>query len=112
MSHGPLPRCPSLWEKLDALEEDEAMDDIDELIQLCLRQGYGPRRLRGELQRRQLATGYIDRLTARINWRKQAEAVRQRVFGSARPVSSAQKTRQLWTLAGRGFPVRTLKGLF
>ena len=43
MSHGPLPRRPTLWEKLDALEEDEAMDtiDIDELIQLCLRQGYG-----------------------------------------------------------------------
>ena len=83
MSHGPLPRRPTLWEKLDALEEDEAMDtiDIDELIQLCLRQGYGPRRLRGELQRCKLATSAIDRCTAKIDWRKQAEVVRQQVFG-------------------------------
>ncbi len=111
MIHDPLPR-QTLWDKLDNLEEDDAMDDIDELIHLCLRQGYGPRRLRGERQRRQLAIGHIDRLTARINWREQAEAVRRQVFGCARPVSTAEKTRQLWVLVNRGFPVRTLKELF
>ena len=112
MIHGPLPRRPTLREKLDALEEDEAMDDIDELIHLCLRQGYGPRRLRGELQRCKLAASTIDRCTAKIDWRKQAEAVRQQVFGRQHPRTTTERTPQLWALAGRGFPVRTLKGLF
>jgi len=69
------------------------------------RRGYGPMRIRQELERKGLIGEAVERWTdARsTDWLAEIERVRERKFGSRPPASFAERAKQARFLQQRGF---------
>lgn len=99
---------PAVVEALQGLASERLLDDgryAETYIQSRADKGYGPLRIRMELQERgvddALVAEYLDERDAA--WRKRAHAVRDKRFGGELPQEYKEKARQMRFLQYRGF---------
>jgi len=109
---------------LDRLQAMGALDETrfaEQFINMRLRQGYGPARIRSELSQRGVdaATFDVQRAAAEeanddAHWAARAEETRRRRFGAGIPSEYAERARQARFLERRGFSAahiaRVLRG--
>jgi len=91
------------------LQSDERF--VEQYIESRRRKGYGPVRIRHELQQRgvdaELIEAWLDE--ADDGWRALVQDVCRRKFGSARPSDFKARARQARFLEYRGFPVELIR---
>ena len=82
---------------------DERLAEV--VVRSRQRRGYGPMRIRKELQQKGLADEAIERWSdvGSRDWLAEAERVRQKRFGGHPPSSFAERARQARFLQQRGF---------
>ena len=109
---------------LDRLQAMGALDEsrfAEQFINMRLRQGYGPARIRSELSQRGVDAGAFDVQLAAAeeanddaHWAARAEETRRRRFGAGVPNEYAERARQARFLERRGFSAahiaRVLRG--
>ncbi len=84
---------------------------VEALVDSRMRRGYGPLRIRHELQQRGIDAALIDD-TVDVNdavWLKQLRAVWAKKFGAAAPDDYRQWARQARFLQGRGYSAEQIK---
>lgn len=99
---------PAVMEALQGLANERLLDDgryAESYIQSRAAKGYGPLRIRMELQERgvddALVADYLDEREP--SWRERARAVRGKRFGDELPDEYKEKARQMRFLQYRGF---------
>lgn len=100
---------PALIEPALAQLADEGLLSDARFLEMFVRSraaaGYGPRRIRDELQQRGLPQGEIARALeqAEIDWDDNLQALWQRRFGGARAQDPREQAKQMRFLLYRGF---------
>jgi regulatory protein len=84
------------------------------LCQARIRQGYGPRRIRRELQEKRIADEIIEAVlaTEQENWLACAQEVRRKKYKNIQPVDYEERQKQKQFLYYRGFALDTIEQLF
>ena len=79
-----------------------------------MRKGFGPVRIRQELQDRQISNSLIDSYLAmdQSQWQEQAARVREKKYGQAIPASDQDRAKQATFLQYRGFSEDHINQLF
>ncbi len=103
-------------EVLDRLEEQDYLSDsrfLQEYIAVRRRKGFGPVRIRAELQERGIADALISSaLDADAEeWRDLMQEVVQRKFGETSPRDNKEQARRARFLEQRGFPTALIRDL-
>lgn len=112
-------RCetPELLEQvLDDLEQRGYLSDARYVEQYVLsrkRKGFGPVRIRQELQERGVSADLIEPATdpGESEWRALIRQCCQRKFGDSRPADYRERARRARFLEYRGFPSEMIRGL-
>lgn len=84
------------------------------LIRTRIRQGYGPLRIRQELQNQEIHPEIITQFLDGdpINWEEQLDLVKTKKFGRRQPSDIKEKARQIRFLNYRGFDLQEILKLF
>lgn len=114
-------------------EADATPDDLERVIAQCIehhwidderfaqrylsgrsRKGYGPQRIRQELQQKGVSREYIDAAlaTSETDWEAQARSLAIKKFGSPLPSDFAQKAKVQRFLLYRGFYMEDIQSIY
>ena len=93
---------------LTQLQADDLLSDArftESFIRGRMNKGYGPVRIRYELQQLQIAEDLLNELldSRDVQWIEAAQRVRQKKFGESVPTDMKQKAKQIRFLQYRGF---------
>jgi regulatory protein len=100
---------------LDGLEESGLLSDgrfTEQYVNQRMRKGYGPLRIRQELQERGIASELSEAcldLNAK-DWQNLLNKAAQRKFGLEKPEGQREQARHARFLQGRGFPEGMIRG--
>ncbi|WP_234422212.1 regulatory protein RecX [Sedimenticola thiotaurini] len=112
-------RCetPALLEQvLDGLEQRGYLSDaryVEQYVSSRKRKGFGPVRIRQELQERGVSADLIEPATdpGEQEWRELIRQCCQRKFGDARPSDYRERAKRARFLEYRGFPSEMIRDL-
>ena len=98
-----------ITETLDALEAERLLSDArfaESYVRSRSARGFGPLRIRLELQERGVDEALIEQYIAEAeeDWTELARAQHRKRFGSQRPADFNERAKQARFLQGRGFP--------
>lgn len=104
-------------EVVAALERERLLSDdrfVESLVRARRNRGYGPLRIRNELQEKGVAPEAIDESidVGDQAWLEDLRRVQRKKFGAARPKSPAERARQTRFLHYRGFTYDQIQKLF
>lgn len=103
--------CPEMIDvALDRLTEDNLLSEsryLESYISYRARSGYGPLRIREELNQRGLARSDIEQALREcgFNWQEQLEDTWRRKFSGQLPEDARERARQGRFLSYRGYPL-------
>ena len=103
--------CPEMIDvALDRLTEDKLLSEsryLESYISYRARSGYGPLRIREELNQRGLARSDIEEALREcgFNWQEQLEDTWRRKFSGQLPEDARERARQGRFLSYRGYPL-------
>ncbi len=114
-------------------ERDATLDDLERVMAQCLehhwiddghfaqrylagrsRKGYGPQRIRQELQQKGVSREYIDAALAasETDWEAQAQEIAEKKFGSPLPEGFPEKAKVQRFLLYRGFCMEDIQSIY
>ena len=101
---------------LDQLEEQGYLSDerfLEQYVEMRIRKGFGPLRIRAELQERGLDDSLINEQLQEndSHWSEQMREVARRKFGDISSTDRPQQTKIARFLEYRGFPTSLIRSL-